>query len=251
MKIIASAVLFLAAAFAIHTGFAPRYAFGALEASAMINNQAQSVKDTLIYAPEFDSLVREKALREALLKLSLNDSISLVVNLRDSTVNLSIKGVIIHTSKVKFTKVDPLLMKLPAKMYLDLFSNSLKILEEKATIVKEPIVVVQAPKDTIEASRNAYKPDTLIQNPAYLKMKLSYGISLRFDQEKATTWNDKWVRLIFSTDGWSGRIAQRLKNFATFQRQVYKPEIRVKLPVDDLRSIYRALPEEASVVICY
>ncbi len=100
-------------------------------------------------------------------KLSEKDSIQLIVNLRDSIIGLSIKGVIIHKTQINNYKVDPLLNKLPVLEYVKLFSEPLQVKSQYATIVKEPIVVRNAPKDTAEATLNAYEPDTLIQNPAF------------------------------------------------------------------------------------
>jgi len=56
--------------------------------------------DSIYYHPEISPLLKEKAYKEALLKLAVNDSIQLVINLSDSTINLSIKGVMIHQTKI-------------------------------------------------------------------------------------------------------------------------------------------------------
>lgn len=199
--------------------------------------------------PELAEMVRKKAGKEALLKLANKDSIHLAVNLHDSSVCLYIKGVRIHRTKIRQFKIDGLLRKMPSMQYEMIFSHPQSITSQYATIVKEPIVIRQAPKDAAEAEQLAWQPDTLFQNPAFLLLGLEQGIDLVFYQESDQGFYDKWVKFKFRFRIWSGDGLQGIQRFVTFRKQEYHPKIIIAMPVDDLRAIYRALPLQAYVVL--
>lgn len=199
--------------------------------------------------PEIVPVVRNKAYKEALIDLAAEDSIQLSVNLVDSTVCLYIKGVKIHQSRIIHFKKDKFFENMTNDMYTKLFSRSLNINSHYATIVKEPIVVRQAPKDTLEAALNVWQPDTLIQNPAFLQLSVDYGINLIFEQDTNPSYLDKWIRFRFYSAIWIENISRAFKNFFLLGNQEYQPTITIEIPVTDLRAVFRALPTQASVAI--
>ncbi len=205
--------------------------------------------DSIYFHTDMKDLLKEKAYKDALLKLSESDSIQLVVNLSDSTVNLYIKGVMIHQTKVGELKRDKLFDKMPLQQEIEIFSKPLAIGSQSATIVKEPIVVRQAPKDTLEATLNAWKPDTLIQNPAFAVFFLDYNFKLIFEQDKTVNSLDKRAKFKFHLQLKVKKFLETLGNFMLFKKQEYQPTITIKMPVEELRAIYRALPENTFVVL--
>jgi len=198
---------------------------------------------------EMMPLVKEKAYKEALLKLSESDSIQLVINLSDSTVNLSIKGVMIHQTKAGSIDRDRLLSEMPLIQQVKMFSEPLNVQSEYATIVKEPVVVRQAPKDTLEAALNAWQPDTLIQKPAFMILSADHGIDIILQQENNPEFRDKWKKFNFNNRLRMKGTLQSVYAFVTLKKQDYHPGITIKLPADDLRAIYRALPDHTLIVI--
>lgn len=205
--------------------------------------------DQNYYHPDLVHLVKQKTYKEALLKLSENDSIQLILNLGDSTINLSIKGVIIHQTKIKEFKKDKFFSKLSLSQEVKLLSQPIEIQSQYATIVKEPIVVSHAPKDTLEAALNVSQPDTLIQNPAFVAFTLEHNIRIILEQDKCINSADKRVKYRFYQQLYSKTIATSAKNFFNRKPQEYIPTITIKIPVDDLRAIYRALPNNSLMVL--
>jgi hypothetical protein len=199
--------------------------------------------------PEIDSLFRERAYKESLLKLAASDSIHLVVNLSDNTVGLSIKGVPIHQVRISASSRDKFLEKLPLVQETWLFSRPLPVLSQYASIVKEPVVVRQAPRDEEEAAQNAWQPDTLVQNPAFVAFSLEYGIQIIFEQDRIESLRDRWEKFNFYSHLQARKAAAAFADFLHFSRQEYQPVITIEMPVDDLRAIYRALPDSALIVL--
>ncbi len=199
--------------------------------------------------PDLDSLIRERAYKEALLKLAESDSIQLVVNLSDSTVGLHIKGVPIHQTRISEFSKDKFLEKLPLMQEIRLFSLPLPVLSQYATIVKEPVVVRHAPKDEEEAAENAWQPDTLVQKPAFAAFSAEYGIQIIFEQDRVESFRDRWKKFGFYSHLRTRKAAGAVKNFFLFSGQEYQPVLTIQLPVDDLRAIYRALPDSTLIVL--
>ena len=218
--------------------------FIALSDSVELIKRADFVADTVSAR-----LLKTVGFKKALLEMSTTDSIGLIVNLPDSLVQLSLKGVIIHSSKTTFLKSDPLLNRLdPLVQYL-LFSQPLKVNRHFATIIKEPVVVRKAPKDTTEARLNAWKPDTLIQKPAFLELEIQSGIRIVFSQNEKNTLKNWFVENLFHLKRKLRQTGLNIRELIRFNWSGYVPEIRIELSADELRSVYRALPERGYVII--
>ncbi|MEQ8581591.1 MAG: hypothetical protein RIC30_07885 [Marinoscillum sp.] len=251
MKITLLIIAFLLLVFLIQLGIAPagvaRQWREKLEANDSLYMQNY---DPGYEIPEVEALARKKAFVEAQLELAEDDSIHLIVNLRDSAIHLAIHGVTIHTSKLPAIENDALLKSIPNKLYLGLFSDPVAITSIQSTIVKEPIVERQAPKDPVEAALNAYEPDTLIQNPAYIRLRLVHGIDLVLEQHSNPSFAEQWTRFRFRQES-RPTVGSRVRRMISFRGQEYTPTIRLKLPANDIRALYRALPAQPKVVLYY
>lgn len=229
-------------------GLGPANALQKLEQEAK-SRSAYAQMDTLSDVSELKEPFRERAYTATLKKWSKMDSIYLLVNLRDSAVSLFINGVTIHENKLPTFQLDPVFTSLSNRAYLTYFGQPISILRDTSTIVKEPIVVRQAPKDTIEAALNAYKPDTLYQNPAFWQIELAEGLDLIFVQDADRNAMDAQVRSEFMKALEQRESTSNLIRFFTFKSPYYRPKIIIPLPVGDLRAIYRALPEQESLLL--
>lgn len=207
--------------------------------------------DPSVSHPAIVPLSRERSFREALITLSEWDSIQPVIDIRDSTIQLTIHGVTIHRSKMEVVRVDPFLRRLPQREYTRLFTAPVRILDQRATIVKEPVVIREAPRDTIEAVLNAYKPDTLVQRPAFLELELEHGIRIIMEQNDPPRFRDRHVRFWFRFGILARHATGNLTRTLCLRSPGYSPRIVVRLPANQLRAIYRALPDQAVMVVAY
>lgn len=223
----------------------------AKQIQALVNADSEYTNniDSVYFDYEIAELAKEKTYKEALLILSKNDSIQLVLNLSDSTINLSIKGVVIHQTKINDFSKDKFFDKLSLHQEIKLFSQPLLLQNHYATIVKEPIVVRHAPKDTLEAASTAWEPDTLIQKPAFASLVFEHNIQLILEQDDNKTFNDKLIKLDFYKHLTVENIKLSATQFFSLKNQEYCPEIKIKLPADELRAVYRALPSNTFMVV--
>jgi hypothetical protein len=199
----------------------------------------------------YDSLQRNIALRKALLTLIRKDSMVLVVNLPDSSLNLVLNGVFIHHVKIDEYEIDPMLKDLSLALYVNQFSTPLTITSTSATIVKEPIIEKEAPKSPADLLASLTTPDTLIFKPAYLKMTAENGINFFIEQTEDSLKEDRRVRASFNTIHTSERRRALFNAIINVEAYDYQPSLLLKVTKIELTAIYRALPKETKVVVYY
>jgi hypothetical protein len=221
------------------------------EAQLTEENAASGSPIKVIKEARYDSIQRAIALRKALLSLTKKDSMVLVINLPDSSLNLFLNGVFIHNVKIEAYEIDPLLENLSLSLYLNQFSKPLSISSTNATIVKEPIIEKEAPKNPEELLAAVTTPDTVIFKPAYLKMSAQNGINFFIEQAEDSLKEDRAVRDAFK----SVHQAQRRKAFINSlfgdDSYNYEPSLLLKVSKIELTAIYRALPKDTKVVVYY
>ncbi|MCF8295160.1 MAG: hypothetical protein K9I34_03765 [Bacteroidales bacterium] len=195
-------------------------------------------------------LTREEAYLKALLELSNSDSAQLTLNLKDSTICLYLKGVKVHEARIKEPEVDIILRHLPNSHYLWLFSRPIPVREQFATFEKEPIIVKDAPKDTIEAAANN---EIIVREnePAFVHLKMAHDIDLIIEQDSLLDNRTKWARYEFNYNIIKEDYLKTIRAFFSSGKMETHPVIRLKVPTDDLVSLYRALPHDAEIVIRY
>jgi hypothetical protein len=186
-------------------------------------------------------LVKQKALLEAQLELSNSDSIALIIDLVDSLAFLQIKGVTIYQAKITKYFYSSALKSMSMPAYYKLFSNPLTVYEQKSTVVKEPIVVKIAPKDTIEAAKAEVIPDSVVNQSAVLEFKINQDILVvisNHEEDEGSYLKHKFF--------WSYQFLEQLmKN----KKVAYQPTIKIIIPNTDIVVIYRALPWKSRIAI--
>ncbi len=201
--------------------------------------------------PSIDSLLKKKAFFEAQLNMVTSDSIALVINLNDSIVNLLIKGVTIHSSKIPEFRIDPILKKLQIPVYYKFFSHSISVVDDYCSIVKEPIIIRHAPKDTLEAAQSVYFPDTLKKDPAFIVLHTDIGLEVNIEQNEKAGMAIKRIHSEFLFRKKYRDMIANVKQILKFRKPEYSPAIYIELSGDDVRTIYRAIPDNAQIVLMY
>jgi hypothetical protein len=196
-------------------------------------------------------LVKEKAYREAQVDLAQQDSIGLIINFKNSTASLMLKGVNIQTSKIVDYKRDKVFDGIEAPAFRKLFSRPLHNTRDFSTFVKEPIVIKKAPKDTIEAMRMLTLPVLPPIEPAYVSFDLDRGIKLIMIQDSIKTAEEKILEKQFKSDLRKQIYGDIFSGFLDLKKPKYTPTVIIKLSGKDVRSIYRALPVKASFVLIF
>lgn len=200
--------------------------------------------------PELFPEIKKIAFADAQIETAKSDSIWLLINLADKSASLRVKGVEMHKSDIVKMKVDPFFYGLDPVTYRKLFSEALIVRSDSSTVIKNPIVVKKAPKDTIEAMAQLKVPDSLTYGPAFITFNLDYGIKLVMKQTEKVDSADVEYGNIFEKNYRREKIINNLKRL--YKKDVeYVPEIILELPKKEIHSIYRAIPVNAEIVLTF
>jgi hypothetical protein len=192
----------------------------------------------------------ESVLNSAL-SLSKTDSISLLIDLNDSLAILSLKGVSLFQSKISEIEFNQGLKKLPVYLRDSLYSGPFPVKEELASIEKFPVVVKKAPKDTTEASANNAAPELPIQNDVFVLFALDNNLVIEINQEEQDLAGSKRAYREFNRN-YSKFFREH--NFAQLKDKSapsYLYRLKISIPREEARSIYRALPIKPYVLVRY
>jgi len=190
----------------------------------------------------------EYAYINAQFEASKSDSISLTLNFLDSTANLMIKGVVVHSAKIENYQLSRFVDAVDQVALYRMLSLPLQVTGHTSTIAKVPLMVKIAPKDTSEYTPDVVPDTTDIDAVNYI-FETSSGIQLYFYESNPRESADglKQFKFDFRDRVQSGY--ELFKAAFNFKKPEYHPEIRIKLKKRDAKMIYRALPENASIVL--
>jgi hypothetical protein len=208
-----------------------------------------SITDNRIFSDSaFVRLNREKAFFQSRNIMAETDSISLSLNLADSTAILEINGVTVHMAKLLKMSVSKVLYKADEYAISSMLSVPFTVKENYGTIKKEPLMLKIAPKDSSE-----YKPDILPDTTkaaaVNYMMEMDNGFRLYVYQDTGDDAGGALNRFIFDAGDRFKNIWNIIKSIALLKVPEYHPAIRVRLKKTDARIIYRALPVHGQIAL--
>lgn len=193
-------------------------------------------------------LLKEKAFLQSRIIMAETDSIYLTVKLADSTANIEISGVVVHSAKMKHVHTSKMLMRSNENLILSMLASPFTISHAYSTIKKEPVMIKMAPKDTSEYKPDIM-PDTSITEPVNYILEMTDGTRIYIYQAENTIFKDRISQLSFDIrlrlrDTW-----RSLKSVAVFKVPEYHPYIKMRLPRTDAKIIFRAIPRNGQVAV--
>ncbi len=191
------------------------------------------------------ALMREKAYYQSRVTMAATDSIYMTINLADSSVNLEISGVVVHTANIKKKKISHILTRNEYSV-LNMLSNPFVIAGDISTIKKEPLMIKMAPKDTSEYQPDII-PDTAYYEPVNFILKMENGVKIYIYQEEKLKAGDNFHRFLFDLQDRLKTTFSAISKTITLKVPEYNPYIRLRLPRADAKRIYRALPYHGQV----
>jgi hypothetical protein len=191
----------------------------------------------------------ERAFEKNRLDLAEKDSIYMVLDLPDSLVILEIKGVTVKKTKIMDMEVSNRFAIIPHENLLPWISEPFTLKHDLSTIPKSPIVVKQAPKDTIEAAKTSSMPRPPDSTGVYYTFYFDRNLVLEVGQsnppEEDVMDRVKAYRQIKRQES-TESVIQRLKN----PEQTDQP-MTIKLVMSDVdaRAIFRAVPTNTKLIL--
>jgi len=198
--------------------------------------------------PGYIDLIREKAFLGSQVKLAEDDSIGLLINMRDSVIQLLIKGLPIRSVKIDEYDISPFFGRANQEAVYSMLSSPMKITGMQATFMKDPVSVKIAPKDTSMAVVDA-KPDTTDFEAVFFTLDTDQNVRFFFEQQEDTIGADRRARFFFDLQDRSKNARATMKAVAKFDVPPYVPYIKIWIPKAEAKIVYRAIPREGLIVL--
>lgn len=206
-------------------------------------------RDSLRFSPEEQELVHQKTFLEARIALAGTDSIGITIDLGDSLVRLENKGVILREIEFSETEISRFFSSMEPAPYAAIFSKPFRITEIEGSIVKEPIQVKKAPRDTTEAALQTSTLDTSRVEFVEWHLQLDSSFVVSFIQNDGKSGNFNWPTMKYRFRRHFQTLLETNRALFRFRLPVYRPEITVFIPGNEAKSFYRALPKNGMVAI--
>lgn len=199
--------------------------------------------------PGYHDLLKAKGLLSSHVKLAKNDSIGMFLNLSDSVAQLMVKGLAVRDIPLQKIEFPSVFKRTSQEALYEWLSEPVRTKTVLATIDKEPLNIVQAPKDTSDFVPDA-KPDTTNHESVFFILDSDRDLRLYFYQIEKDGPDWKAALAFEWTDRWA-QVKQNIRSVFRFQVPVYVPTLRIGITKEDAKVLYRALPENGRIVITY
>jgi hypothetical protein len=196
------------------------------------------------------NLEKERDFEKNRLTLATQDSIYLVINVPAHSMAIEIKGVQVRTATILRVEPDQKLALFSHEHTSAWLSDPFILRKYFGTIPKIPIVIKDAPKDTIEAQKLSSKPlppdSTIVLTSLYFDRNLI--IEINQDAEPVE-------RELAIVEAYKAKKLEYLPEKTTIEKLLNPGAIdqplTIKLFVSaaDVRAIYRAIPSRTSLVL--
>lgn len=205
--------------------------------------------DERFYADSaYMAMLKEKAFLQARISMAETDSVYMTLNLADSTANLEISGVAVHSARISEIKISGILRSGNEYAISAMLSTPMNVVSDFASIKKEPLMIKMAPKDTSEFKPDII-PDTTDYEPVNYILRMDNGIRIFVYQETDTITSDKNNLFFFDLHDRLKNTWNSLKSIARLRVPEYHPFIRIRLPKADAKILYRATPRHGQIAV--
>ncbi len=198
--------------------------------------------------PGYIEMIREKAFLSSQVRMADSDSIGLLINIRDSVLQLLVKGVPVRSIRIDEYDVSPFFERANQEAVYSMLSTPLAITGMQATFMKDPVQVKIAPKDTSEVKIDA-KPDTTDFEAVFFTLDTDRDIRFYFEQQEDTVGADRRAKFFFDLKDRSRNARATMREVVRFRTPSYVPYIKIWIPKAEAKIVYRAIPREGLIVL--
>lgn len=208
--------------------------------------KAENVK---IYSDStYLALLKENAYMQAKTLMARTDSVYLSINLADSTADLEISGVVVHSARISRHKTSSILKNGDRYPIYTMLSRPMTIENSVATIRKEPLMIKIAPKDTSEYQPDIIPDTSLVEHVNFI-LDVSGGIRIHVYQEELDKPIKKGSTFRFDLSDRLNSASSSIKSAVQLKVPEYHPYIKIYIPREDVKIIYRALPVKGQIAV--
>ncbi len=245
---IAGLVILFLIYYSIMSMIAPSRKLNGIKEKYALQQEETPVDERILNDSTYISLMKEKAFLQSKIAMAETDSIYLALNLADSTANLEISGVEVHSARISDFRISSILGKGNEYLIYSMFSVPLNIVRDYSTFRKEPLMIKMAPKDTSEYKPDII-PDTTDYEPVNYILEMDNGIRIFVYQDDKISANDRKHHFVFDLTDRLRNAWSAFRSVALLKVPEYHPFIKITLPKADAKIIYRAIPRNGQVAV--
>jgi hypothetical protein len=220
----------------------------AADSSATVYKLSQEEKEWWL---GYLSAQREIAIKKHRLALAGKDSIYLRLQLADSTLHLEIKGIPAYSGKMLDLELGAPFESITPQLRAEWAAAPFVMQRRNATIEVFPVVYKEAPKDTAEANALPSEPMAPEKTAVFFDLQFDRGLRLLVEQDEEPEPGDRRIVNAYMRREQRAQSASFLR--AARRIKPFLPEMTVKfrLPAEEARALYRALPEQTHLLLQY
>jgi hypothetical protein len=212
--------------------------------------ETAQIKNNKVVLTYPDDLLEKKTTLDARLDMSDDDSIGIRINLKEKSIYLEIKGIVLHTTPILEQKSSSFFKKLNAAEKYVLFHKPLDIQKDESTISKDQFEIRYAPKDSLEADLiKDVDPDTVLREPVMYRLYFKNGIRVQVTGILPDSVPQFWPRFRFDFADRYKFLKQLLKSVTQKKPAPYQPTISIVVEAREAEAIYRAVPKKGKVIL--
>jgi hypothetical protein len=213
-------------------------------------NAAKPATGALKREDSLELLRHDEAYWTARLELAKQPKFALAIDLVDSIASLDVRGVPVRTCKIldiKTSRALPFMFQ--RGEFRERMAKPIQIKSETATILKEPIHVTFAPKDSIEAEKAAATPVEPDTGDVFFELQFDDGLVLAVKQSEPPA--SKGFRQDFKDRMRVGIGQAKIDARSLFRKELPQHELRIEVTLsrEDAKALYRALGPHAKVAL--
>ncbi|MFZ2338774.1 MAG: hypothetical protein WAW07_03500 [Bacteroidales bacterium] len=206
------------------------------------------IDERLYRDSSYMALLKEKSYLQARTSMAETDSVYMTLNLSDSTANLEISGVTVHSVRINSYRVSGIIRRTDEFAISSMLSLPMNIVSDLSTIKKEPLMIKMAPKDTSEFKPDII-PDTSDYEPVSYILEMDNGIRIYVYQTTDTLKSDGRQLFFFDLRDRFRTTWSYMKSIAMLRVPEYHPFIKIRLPKADAKILYRAVPRRGQIAV--
>lgn len=198
---------------------------------------------------QLEQMELEKAFLTTRLKLAAQDSVYLSLDLQDSLLMVEIKGVAVRSCKIHDMEISRRYSRIPRKEILGWVSEPFTLEEALATIPKIPLVIKNAPKDTIEAQQTSSTPKPPELNSVFFTLDFDRNLLVEVEQIESIPPDDRHLIKKYLNAKRKVTAREALRSVMHFDPPQQDLWIKIWLNDKDAQAIYRAIPVRAKMAL--
>lgn len=187
---------------------------------------------------------------KSLLQLARGDSIYLVLDLRDSTLNLALKGVKLRRCKLSRLKISQSIFVLKDTGLLVYWAGKPFTLQSEWTsIEKNPLQIKKAPRDTLEVLKYLAEPVPPPVQDVHVSLRFDRHLIIHINQVQPTSWHNWDKRLRYEWDWLLVSLTEKIEQLKNRTRGNPALWMHLDMDRDDALAVYRAIPARTELLI--